>query len=137
MMLNSLMTPVSSTFLSTNLWTQFLQLILKFLKICFKTNLNVCEMTHYQWLHFVTFASQFFAWHFWKRWKMMMSSDGFPIHTNAICFFISPLLSCIKVLENYFIFITFSLQWCPGNIFYGGRVFGFPWIFFDLCVARS
>ena len=28
------------------------------------------------------------------------------------------------------------IQWCPGNLFFLAWVFGFPWIFFDLCVAR-
>ena len=85
---------------------QFLQWILKFLKICFKTSSNVCEMTSASKDSFCCIRVTIFARHFFfenvERW--WLSFDGFPIHINAVWFwrklwnFLEPLDYC----KNWF-----------------------------------
>ena len=67
---------------------QFLPWILKFLKICFKTSSIVCEMTSPSKDSFCCIRVTIFARHFFFEnvGKMMISFDGFPIHSNILRF---------------------------------------------------
>ena len=87
-MLNSLMTHVSSIFLSTNFFEAIFPVGFEVSQDLFQNKLNrlwndLTVKNSFCCIRVTIFARHFF---FWKCWKMMISFDGFPIHTNAVWF---------------------------------------------------
>ena len=86
--LNSLMTHVSLNFLSTNFFEAIFAMDFEVSQDLFQNKLNRLwndlSVKEFVLLHSChNFCSTFFLW---KCWKMMISFNGFPIHTNTVRF---------------------------------------------------
>ena len=104
------MTHVSSNFLSTNFFEAIFAVDFEVSQVLFQNKLkrlwNDLSVKEFILLHSRhNFCSTFFLW---KGWKMMISFDGFPMHTNNVWFWChSNLLHCrwiaakvIRLTEN-------------------------------------